>query len=126
MSQASHVFIAGLENFIISSASSLPPLLPLLLSSPLSPPLSLFSPLSLLQYILSTLALFDWDIFMPRENEKELVDLAEDYDLQKDHNITTVAAGIVFDETSDPERTASVRIRMNSTYIHDTTLIRET
>ena len=62
---------------------------------------------------------------MPMESEEELVDLAADYDQQKDHNITTVAAGIVFDDTSDPERTASVRIRMNSTYVHDTTLIRE-
>ena len=119
-----HVFIAGMENFIISSASSLSPSF----SSP--PPLLLLSllpslPLSLsLQYILDTLALFDWDIFMPMESEEDLVNLAEDYDRQKDNNITTVAAGIVFDNTS--ETTASVRIRMNSTYIHDTTLIRET
>ena len=61
---------------------------------------------------------------MPMESEEELVNLAENYTLQKDYNITTVAAGIVFDDTS--ERTASVRIRMNSTYVHDTTLIRET
>ena len=119
-----HVFIAGMENFIISSTSSLSP------SFPSPPPLLLLSllpslPLSLsLQYILDTLALFDWDIFMPMESEEDLVNLAEDYDRQKDNNITTVAAGIVFDNTT--ERIASVRIRMNSTYIHDTTLIRET
>lgn len=63
---------------------------------------------------------------MPMASEEELVQLAEDYNWQKELNITTVAAGIVFDNTSDPERTASVRIRMNSTYVHDTTLIRET
>ena len=63
-----------------------------------------------------------------------------DYDLQRTLNITTVAAGIVFDyphpsadaeqcsgdpspqpSTSEQLKRASVRIRMNSTFVHDTT-----
>ncbi len=48
------------------------------------------------------------------------------YPRQKDHNITRVPAGVVFDELvgagQEAElRRATIRIRMNSSYIIDTT-----
>jgi len=69
-------------------------------------------------------------MFMPVDSVQDLEELAGDYILQKKLNITSVAAGIVFDglpsTTTSDFKTASVYIRMNQTYVHDTTLVRET
>ena len=66
---------------------------------------------------------------MPVNTPQDLEELAADYGRQKELNITTVAAGIVFglpDTPTSDFTNASVWIRMNQTYVQDTTLIRET
>ena len=52
--------------------------------------------------VLGNISLFDWDVFYPVDNEDFLEDLAHNYDEQKRRNITTVAAGIVFDHLIGP------------------------
>ena len=63
------------------------------------------------------------------ENETRLEELAGDYNWQQRNNITFVAAGIVFTNLSQEDlslTSATFKIRMNSTFIHDTTTFRET
>ena len=76
------------------------------------------------------LAKLDWDIFMPMPSEEAMEDLAADYAEQERKGITHVFAGVVFDKNLPPEMTpdlthTTVKIRMNSTFVHDTTAYRE-
>lgn len=72
----------------------------------------------------------DWEIFTPVTSEAEMVELSSNYLGQKKRGISTVFAGVVMEDfvTSHDGQLQSVtlRIRMNSTYVHDTTLLRET
>ena len=76
------------------------------------------------------LATFDWDVFLPLPSEEAMEALAADYTEQDRRRITHIAAGVVFDENLPPEMTpdltnATFKIRMNSTFVHDTTAYRE-
>ena len=71
----------------------------------------------------------DWDVFLPVETERRMEELAGDYNWQQANNISFVAAGIVFTDLPQedvPLTTATFKIRMNSTFVHDTTTFRET
>ena len=77
-----------------------------------------------------TLATFDWNVFMPLPTEEAMEALAADYEEQERKGITHIAAGVVFDENLPPKMTpdltnATFKIRMNSTFVHDTTAFRE-
>lgn len=80
--------------------------------------------------ILDQIAAVDWEIFTPVTSEAEMQDLSSNYLLQQQKGISVVFAGIVLEDflTSQEGELQSVklRIRMNSTYVHDTTLLRET
>ena len=54
-------------------------------------------------------------------------ELAADYDWQQSNNITIVPAGIVFTDLTQEDfklTSATFKIRMNSTFVHDTTKFR--
>ena len=77
-----------------------------------------------------TLATFDWDVFLPLPTEEAMEELAADYGEQERRGITHIAAGLVFDKNLPPEMNpnitdTTVKIRMNSTFVHDTTTFRE-
>lgn len=73
------------------------------------------------------LAKFDWDIFMPMENEQELEALAGDYQKQDDLGITYVIAGVLFepDLVKSSFKSTTVRIRTNFSAVVDTSEYRE-
>ena len=76
------------------------------------------------------LATFDWDVFLPLPTEEAMEDLASNYTEQKRRQITHIVAGVVFDKDLPAEMTSdltntTVKIRMNSTFVHDTTEYRE-
>ena len=55
--------------------------------------------------------------------------LAVDYNWQRRNNITIVAAGIVFTDLPEEDSrltSATFKIRMNSTFVHDTSTYRRT
>ena len=77
-----------------------------------------------------TLATFDWDVFVPLPTEEAMEALAANYTEQKRRSITHIAAGVVFDKNLPSEMNpnitnTTVKIRMNSTFVHDTTTFRE-
>jgi hypothetical protein len=77
-----------------------------------------------------SLATFDWDVFLPLPSEKAMEDLAANYTEQERRQITHIVAGVVFDKDLPTEMTSdltntTVKIRMNSTFVHDTTAYRE-
>ena len=77
-----------------------------------------------------SLATFDWDVFLPLPNEEAMEALAANYTEQERRKITHIAAGVVFDKDLPAEMTSdltntTVKIRMNSTFVHDTTVYRE-
>ena len=83
--------------------------------------------------ILELIDVFDWDIFMAVEDESSIERLSMDYTERQDRNISLVYAGVVFDNldnvsennvTSIPPK-VRMRLRLNSTFIHDTTLMRQ-
>ena len=75
----------------------------------------------------------DWDIFMPAEDEETIERLSGDYTERQKYNISVVYAGVVFDNLYGvDEKNAStvppkirMRLRLNSTFVHDTTLMRQ-
>lgn len=78
----------------------------------------------------NTLATFDWDVFLPLPTEEAMEDLAGNYTEQERRQITHIVAGVVFDKNLPAEMTSdltntTVKIRMNSTFVHDTTKYRE-
>ena len=85
------------------------------------------------QSVLDFIDLFDWNIFMPAKDEETIERLSMDYTERQEHNISFVYAGIVFDNLHNAdERNAStvppkvrMRLRLNSTFVHDTTLMRQ-
>ena len=73
------------------------------------------------------IALVDWDMFYGVQNEAELEKWAADYARVQYNNFTYIFAGVVFqDIPDDPEdlREVVVKIRMNTTYVHETDVIR--
>ena len=77
-----------------------------------------------------SLATFDWDVFLPLPTEEAMEDLAANYTEQERRGISHIIAGVVFDKDLPPEMTSdlkntTVKIRMNSTFVHDTTVYRE-
>lgn len=83
--------------------------------------------------VLEFIAAFDWDIFMAAENEDTMERLSMDYTERQKHNISFVYAGIVFDNLHvvDEKNISTIppkvrmRLRLNSTFVHDTTLMRQ-
>ena len=76
------------------------------------------------------LATFDWDVFLPLPSEEAMEELASDYAEQEKREISHIVAGVVFDKDLPSEMTSdltntTVKIRMNSTFVHDTTVYRE-
>jgi hypothetical protein len=67
------------------------------------------------------MAQFDWDIFMPIDNEEELESLAGDYLKQDELNISYVVAGIVFepDFVESSFKKSTVKIRTNFSAVVD-------
>ena len=68
--------------------------------------------------IVNALGRFDWDVFMPREDEKALEELAGSYQKQRELGITYVIGGIVFDSDLPTSPTSkfkntTIRIRTN-------------
>ena len=82
---------------------------------------------------LEFISLFDWDIFMAVDDEETIEQLSMNYDERQKRNISFVYAGIVFDnlhnvdegnDTAVPPK-VRMRLRLNSTFVHDTTLMRQ-
>ena len=77
------------------------------------------------------ISLFDWDIFMAAEDEDTIEQLSTNFDERQELNISFVYAGIVFDNLQDVKNSTPVppkvkmRLRLNSTFVHDTTLMRQ-
>ena len=77
------------------------------------------------------ISLFDWDIFMAAEDEDTIEQLSTNFDERQELNISFVYAGIVFDNLQDVKNNTPVppkvkmRLRLNSTFVHDTTLMRQ-
>lgn len=80
--------------------------------------------------VLDQIAGVDWEIFTPVTSEAEMQELSSNYLLQQQRGISVVFAGVVLEDfvmTHEGElQSLKIRIRMNSTYVHDTTLLRET
>ena len=85
------------------------------------------------QTVMDFIDLFDWDIFMAAKDEETIERLSMDYTERQEHNISFVYAGIVFDNLhrADEKNISAVppkvrmRMRLNSTFVHDTTLMRQ-
>lgn len=83
-----------------------------------------------LQTIRDSLTAVDWDIFLPVASEEELEERASDYQWQVDSGIT-VLAGLVFTDLPEGQEGCGgisqpeLYIRMNSTLVHDTTVLKE-
>ena len=82
---------------------------------------------------LNFISLFDWDIFMAVKDEGTIEQLSKNYDERQELNISFVYAGIIFDnlhgvdeknDTPVPPK-VRMRLRLNSTFVHDTTLMRQ-
>lgn len=83
--------------------------------------------------VLKFIKVFDWDIFMAVKDEDAIERLSMDFTERQRHNISFVYAGIVFDSlynvdeknvTTIPPK-VRMRLRLNSTFVHDTTLMRQ-
>lgn len=83
--------------------------------------------------VLKFIKVFDWDIFMAVKDEDAIERLSMDFTERQRHNISFVYAGIVFDSlynvdeknvTAVPPK-VRMRLRLNSTFVHDTTLMRQ-
>ena len=80
---------------------------------------------------LNFISIFDWDIFMAAEDEDTMEHLSMDYNERQKYNISFVYAGIVFDNLHNVKNDTPVppkvrmRLRLNSTFVHDTTLMRQ-
>jgi ABC-type multidrug transport system ATPase subunit len=72
--------------------------------------------------IQENIQMIDWDIFYPTDSEEDLVSLAFDKTRQSSLNISSVFAGIVFNNDIDNGdlRNVSMSIRMNVTFVHET------
>lgn len=69
---------------------------------------------------------FDWDVFLPMENETELEKLAGDYQRQNEMGITYVVAGIVFEPNIPVEfKKTTIKIRTNFSSVIDTSQYKE-
>lgn len=82
---------------------------------------------SVMTQVKGLLAKVDWDMFYGVENETEMEKWAADYSLVQKANFTYIFAGVVFpDIPTDPVdlRNVTVKIRMNTTYVHETDVIR--
>lgn len=79
------------------------------------------------EFIEEVVNLVDWNVYYPVDSEDEMTTISLDPDLQKKLGITTVFAGIVFNEDidDDPLYNVTIKIRMNSTYVHDTSIVKE-
>jgi len=80
--------------------------------------------------VLAFIKLFDWNIFYPMENEDAIKHLSMDYSEWQKQNISFVYGGIVFDNLKDENATAvppkvRIRLRLNETFVHDTSRMRE-
>ena len=69
---------------------------------------------------------FDWDVFIPMENETELEKLAGDYQRQNEMGITYVVAGIVFEPDIPVKfKSTTIKIRTNFSLVVDTAQYKE-
>ncbi len=70
------------------------------------------------------LSQFNWDVFIPMEDEETLETFYEDHQRQKELGITYILAGVIFDSlelnSSHSAKTGRMRIRMNSSAVHST------
>ena len=81
--------------------------------------------------VVSSLNQFDWDVFMPLEDEKALEELAGDYQKQDEMGINYVVAGIVFDSNLPTSsavkfKNTTIKIRTNFSSVLDSSKYRET
>jgi len=82
--------------------------------------------------ILNFIKVFDWDVFKAANDEETIERLSMDYAERQEHNISFVYAGIVFDNLKDIDENnitsvppkVRLRLRLNSTFVHDTTWVR--
>lgn len=77
--------------------------------------------------ISDALGQFDWDVFLGVEDERELEELAGDYQRQNDMGITYVIAGIVFEPDLTPSdiKQTTIKIRTNFSSVVDTSEYKE-
>ena len=80
--------------------------------------------------VLAFIKLIDWDIFFPMENERTMKHLSMDYSEWLKQNISFVYGGVVFDNLKDETAATMppkvrIRLRLNETFVHDTTRMRE-
>lgn len=69
---------------------------------------------------------FDWDVFLGMEDERDLEELAGDYQRQDELGITYVIAGVVFDDLSASNlKQTTLRIRTNFSSVVDTSEYKE-
>jgi ABC-type multidrug transport system fused ATPase/permease subunit len=68
--------------------------------------------------------LVDWDFFHPVENEQELEEWAANYDRVRAANFSYILAGFVFQNALEGSTDLTIKIRMNTTYVHETDIIR--
>ena len=80
-----------------------------------------------MQWVKKQIAIVDWDMFYGVPNETVLEQWAADYAKVQDNNFTYIFAGVVFPDIPDKSedlREVTVKIRMNTTYVHETDVIR--
>ena len=73
------------------------------------------------------IAYFDWNMFYGVDNETELEDYAANYAKVQAEGFTYIFAGVVFPDITDDQaelKNVTVKIRMNTTYVHETDVIR--
>ena len=75
------------------------------------------------------LATIDWDFFLPVASSLQMEQLAANISQQKEKGISIVFAGVTFpddiEQQQHPLKNVTISIRMNSTFVHETDILRE-
>ena len=78
------------------------------------------------QQVLGTV---DWDFFLPVASSLQMEQLAANFSQQKEKGISLVFAGVTFpddiEQQQHPLKNVTISIRMNSTFVHETDVLRE-
>ena len=74
------------------------------------------------------IGIVNWDLFYPMDSEKEMVDVSGSVARRKELGISSVFAVVVFNDDIEREeslKSVSIKIRMNSSYVHFTSDYKE-
>ena len=66
----------------------------------------------------------DWDVFHGVQSEEEIEDWAGSFSRVRAANYSYILAGLVFPDAAEDATDLTIKIRMNTTYVHETDTIR--